>query len=141
MVGVPLPWTAGSPRRFKKAFTFSNVAGGGQTGTVAVATITGAVALLYGSVRCTTTLVGSGATISLGTTNNATGLCPLTTASNITTGKFWQSTTPDTECSPMITYQVVDGNLIFTIGTATITAGVLEVVFYWVPISDTAAIA
>lgn len=130
------PYTRRIPKLFRKTITFDGTTGNGDVGTVAVATVTGAVQIVGGSARCTTDLVsGGGGTIKLGVAANTDGLIPQTTATDIDAGEFWQDATPEAGISPAIVAQNVKGNIILTIATGAITAGVLEIVFYWLPLS------
>lgn len=137
----PAPFTARVPKLFRKTITFDGEAGSGATGTVAIATVTGAVDIDRMCVRCTTSLTSSGGTLALGTSDNTGGLVEQTTASEIDAGDFWQDSTPEAGVSPTITAQVVDGNLILTVGTADVTAGVLEFLIYWLPMSSDGQLA
>lgn len=126
---------------FRKTITFDGTSGNGATGTVAIGTVTGAILLTLGGVRCTTDLTSSSGTISLGVAGNTAGLIASTLASDIDSGEFWQDSTPEAGISPAIVNQNVVGNIIATIGVASITAGVLEFVFFWRPFSATGNLA
>lgn len=132
MPGDPFPRRV--PKLFRKTVTFDAGTGSGAVGTVAIATVTGAVAITLGAVRCTTSLTGSG-TVELGTADNTAGLIAQTTGTDIDASDFWQDATPEVKISPAITNQCVCADIILTVGSATITAGVLEFDFYWVPLS------
>lgn len=139
---MPAPFTTRIPKKFTKTITFAAGAGTGNVGTVAVATVTGSVLLTFGGVRCTTDLVSAGGgTLKYGTANNTDGLVEITTATDIDATEWWQDATPEVEISPAIMNQLVTGNLILTVGTATITAGVLEIVHYYLPISSDGKLA
>ncbi len=131
------PFTRRIPRRFTKTVTFDGSAGGGAVGTVAVATVTGSVLITHGGVRCLTLPVSAGGgTLKFGCAGNTDGLILQTTATSILAGNWWQDATPEVGISPAIINQLVDLNLILTVGTATITAGVLEIVLFFIPCSD-----
>lgn len=115
---------------FTKTITFSNAAGSGAVGTVALCTITGGVFVRRMTIRCSTSLTGSSATISLGTASSATALIGSTTATALTAGLHWTSTTPATTVSAIVD-KVLDENLIITVGTAAVTAGVIELEVYY----------
>lgn len=133
MPGDPLPRRV--PKLFRKTVTFDAGTGSGAVGSVAVATITGSVLILHGAVRCTTSLTGSGV-VEMGTTNNTAGLISQTTGTAIDATEFWQDATPEAEISPAITDQCICEDIIITVSSNTITAGVLEIVFYWLPLSS-----
>lgn len=123
----------GLPHRFLKTITFDGAASNGAVGTVAIASVTGGVIIHRMTAFCSTLLAGDTATIELGTANNTAGLIAQTTATNIDAEEFWQDTTPETEISPVVTNQAVSANLILTVGTATITAGVIQFCIEWSP--------
>lgn len=133
MPGDPLPRRV--PKLFRKTVTFDAGTGSGAVGTVAIATVTGGVLITHGAVRCTTALTGSGV-VEMGTADNTDGLISQTTGTDIDANEFWQDATPEVKISPAITNQCVCANIIITVSGATITAGVLEIVFYWVPLSS-----
>jgi len=125
------------PKIFRKTITLDGTAGNGAAGTIAVATVTERVLILYGGVCCTTLLTSAGGgTLALGTANNTGGLIAQTVATDIDASEFWQDATPEIGVSPAITNQLVTGNIIITVGTADVTAGVLEVCFYYLPFSQ-----
>lgn len=135
------PFTARIPKKFVKTVTFDGGSGSGATGTVAVATVTGGVLFTVLSARCTTSLTSSGGTLELGTASNTAGLIEQTTASDIDDGDWWQNSTPDVNVSPAILNQFVEQNLILTVGSADVTAGVLEIIGYWLPLSSDGDVA
>ncbi|MGH9932602.1 MAG: hypothetical protein ACREA9_25645 [Pyrinomonadaceae bacterium] len=131
------PFTRRIPKRFKKTITFAGGSGTGAVGTVAVGTVTGSILFTHLTARCTTLLASSGGgTLELGTANNTAGLIPLTTATDIDADEFWQDTTPEVKISPAILNQAVCANIIATVATGDITAGVIEIIGYWLPLSD-----
>lgn len=130
------PYTRRIPKRFKKTITFDGTAGNGVVGTVAVGTVTGSILITAGAVRCTTNLASGGGTVSLGTAGAVDALIASTTATDIDANEFWQDATPESKVSPAIANIAVGGSIILTVAGADVTAGVLEVVFYWLPLSD-----
>ena len=132
---MPAPFPARIPKVFSKTITLDGGVGSGAQGTVAVGTVTGAIHILRGSVECTTLLAGATATIEMGVAGNTASLIAQTTATEIDAGEFWQDTSPEAGVSPLITNQGVTSNIILTVATADITAGVLEVWFSWLPAS------
>ena len=103
---------------------------------MAVATVTGSVLLTHLTARCNVDLAGASATIEMGVAGNTAALIAQTTATQIDDGEFWQDTSPELGVSPAITDKAVEGNIILTVGTADITAGELEIVGYWLPLSN-----
>ena len=133
-MGAPFPTRV--PKLFRKTITFDGTAGNGVVGTVAIGTVTGAVILQFGGVRCTTDLASSGGTVELGCAGNTAAIVAQTTATDIDSGEFWQDATPEAKVSPAISLKNVGGNIILTVATADVTAGVLEFDFYWLPLSS-----
>lgn len=111
---------------FRKAITFDGATGSGAVGSVAVATVAGTVLVHALNVHCTTSLTSSGGTIALGISGQTEGIIADTTASGIDAGYQWNDVTPLKIGTP-ISDIVLSDNLIFTVGTASISAGVLEV--------------
>lgn len=131
------PYTRRIPKRFKKTITFTGAAGLGAIGSVAVGTVTGSILLTHGAIRCTTLLASAGGgTVSAGTTNNVDALVAVTTATDIDATEFWQDATPEAEASPAIVNIAICEDVILNVLVGAITAGVLEIVFYWLPLSD-----
>ena len=135
------PFTRRIPKYFNKTITFTGAASLGAVGTVPIATVTREILLVYGGVHCSTLLAGATATLAFGTANNTAGLIALTTATDIDADEFWQDASPELEISPAIINQLVTANLILTVGTADVTAGVLNFYFYWLPLSPTGNMA
>ena len=135
------PYTRRIPKFFEKTITFTGAAGLGAVGTVAIATVTGRILITHGGVFCSTLLAGATATLELGTANNTAGLIAQTTATEIDADEWWQDATPEVKISPAIIDQLVSANIIATVGTANITAGVLVFGFYWLPMSSNANVA
>lgn len=128
------------PRKFIKTITFTGAAGLGAQGTVAIATVVGSVLLTHLTARCKTLLAGASATVELGVAGNTEALIAQSTATDIDAGEFWQDTSPEAGVSPAIVDKAVTGNIILTVGTADVTSGVLEIVGYWLPLSDDGAL-
>lgn len=135
------PYTRRIPKRFKKTITFTGASGLGAVGTVAVGTVTGSIIFDKLTVRCTTNLTSSGGTLALGTADNTDGLIEATTASEIDASDLWQNSSPDVKVSPAIVNQAVCADIILSVAVADITAGVLEIVGYWLPLSDNGNLA
>jgi len=121
--------------------TFSHTAGGGDVGTVALFTVTGLIKCkLY--ARCTTNMAGASATIAVGVTGSTAGLIAQTTATNLIAPELWHDATPDAplELSSVSTEKILNGNIFLTVGTANLTAGVIEFTLVYLPISPTGAV-
>lgn len=131
---MPAPYTRRIPKKLVKTITFDGSTYG-DVGTDLIATVTGSVLITHGAVRCKTLLTGSGV-LELGCTGNTAALIAQTTATDIDANEFWQDATPEPRVSPAIVDQAVCGDIILTTSSATVTAGVLEFVFYWLPLSE-----
>jgi hypothetical protein len=122
------------PKMFRKRTTFTGAAGAGAVGTVAVATVTGAVWLMAAASRCITLLTGAG-TIEMGVSGDTAGILPqIADATNLDAGEWWEAT--PSAIAAVIVDKAVYGNIIITVGAANITAGVVETTFYYLPLSD-----
>ncbi len=131
------PFTRRIPKAFDKTITFTGAASLGAVGTVPIATITGQVLIVHGGVFCSTLLTSAGGgTIEFGSADNTDGLIAQTTATDIDASDWWQDATPEVKISPAIINQLIGANLIYTVGTGDITAGVLEFFCYWLPFSS-----
>jgi len=130
------------PKRFVKTVTFT-ATGDGAIGTVTLGTLTERAMLVYVSAACTTTLTSGGApTIEVGTANNTAGILPqIVDGTDLVALKYWRDATPEVEVSPAVINLNVQANIILTVGTATVTAGVIEFVFFWLPMSNNGQIA
>jgi len=122
-------------RYFTKSKTFAATAGNGAQGTVTVITVTGAVHIDRLNVRCTTTMTGGSATVALGVSGLTTSIIGTTTATGITAGLSWLSTSPGLHQTGIVN-RVVDSDLIITVATADVTGGVLEFEIYYHPMSS-----
>lgn len=108
------------------------------TGAVAVHdlfTVTGVVEIALIAV-CTTAVTGSG-TIQVGTALDTDALIAATTGSSITKLDIWHDAAPDNsvEVSTVITRRICAENIDYKITSNTLTAGVIQFVLYWTPIS------
>lgn len=138
---MPTPWVSRVDKVFDKTITFSNAAGSGAIGTVAVATVTSGIIITLGGVLCTTDLTGGSATIEMGVAGNTASLIAQTTATDLDAGEWWQDASPEAGVSPAITNKNVYGNIIITVGTAAVTAGVIVIRFFWRPLTATGNLA
>jgi len=133
-------------RQVEKTITFA----GGTTNAIGdhdgtndpfdIFTLTGDVKVKLMAV-CTTSLTGDSATLEVGVTGSTASLIALTTATDITAGDVWHDNAPDApiELSSVVKeYIIANGNdIIGTVKTANITAGVIRFVVMWKPIDRT----
>lgn len=122
----------------KKAQTFSNVAGSGAVGTVALFTVTGVV---YVSVIgfCNTDLAGA-ATLEVGVTGS-TALClaQIANATTLDAGELYADATAATFKAISATVPpkvVVTTDIFATVGSTNITSGQVDFYCIWNPISS-----
>lgn len=121
---------------FLGTITFTGASGLGLINVdVPVATITGRVLLREMTFFCSTLLAGVGASLSLGTANNAGGIIAATTATAIDTNEFWRDLTPESQISTAIKNRVISANLTIGVTGADVTGGVLQVAIKWSPLS------
>jgi len=118
--------------------SFPGGTGTGDTGTVAIATVTGTVKLKVVAI-CSVNMAGATATIELGTTGQTAGLIAQTTATDLDAGEIWHDATPDSpiEASSVSAETILANGLdIFvTVGTANLSAGTIKFIFMWKPLS------
>jgi len=100
-------------------------------------TVTGVIELSIIAV-CTTSLVGDSATLEIGTALSTANLIAQTTATDIDEKDIWHDASPDSsiELTSVITRKLVSQDIILTVGTADITAGVIKFIVRWAPISS-----
>lgn len=99
-------------------------------------TITGDILANFFAV-CGTSLVGSSATLEIGIAGNTAGLIAQTVAENIDAGEVWIDTGPATiEALPASQIITNGTDIIQTVATANITAGVLTYYCIWRPLSS-----
>ena len=128
---MAVPFTARVPKKVTKTVTFDGGSGSGAVGTVAIFTVTGGVWLQHMSVRCTTDLAGATATVEMGVSGNTASLVAQTTATDIDDGDWWHDATPEVGVSAPLADKSLEGNVIITVATAAVSAGVLEIVAYY----------
>lgn len=105
---------------------------GGANATSTLFTVTGTVFMkLFAVVG--TTCTGASSTIEVGTAINTTGLLALTTATLMVAGEIWHDATPDAsiELASIASEKIVNQNVIQTVRTADVTAGVLKYICLW----------
>lgn len=121
----------------RKTITFDGGTGTGATGTVAALTTTGTVLIQSLNIHCNTGLTSSGGTISLGISGDTDCILPVTTASLILAGYQWAGTVPAKISFEPIPPFVISDSLIFTVGTADISAGAIEIEIFFDSLSAT----
>jgi len=122
--------------KLEKSITY--VAGTtGATGATDICTVTGIVALSIFGV-CSTNLAGASATIEAGTAISTAGLIAQTTATDIDVNEIWHDASPDSniELTSVISKNIITDDIIQTIATAAISAGVITYYILWSPISS-----
>jgi len=107
-------------------------------------TVTGAVSVrVYGVASVAP--VGDTATIEVGVAGDTAGLIAQSTATDLAIGDVWLDATPTTKVeaiSGLAEKIIGDGlDIILTVGTANITAGVVTFYCLWTPISEGAEVA
>lgn len=138
---APLPYLSSRRKRFTKKVAFTGAAGLGAQGTVAIATLSGAVLIEALVARCTTDLVGTSATVELGTTGNTAALIAQTTATTIDAAEVWADATPALGVGAPITSKVLTRSIILTVGTADVTSGELWIDIFYYPLSNDGALS
>ena len=134
MPGQPVNLLKRIVRHFIKTVTFDGTTWG-DVGTDTIATVTGRVLLTHMSAYCSTSLTGSTATIELGSPDNTASLIAQTTAEDLDTSDFWRDATPEVDVVAATTDMLFSADIFLTTRAAAVTAGVIEFVFLWLPIS------
>jgi hypothetical protein len=101
---------------------------------VLIGTVTGRIFVSQYDFYCSTSLTGASATLAFGAVGR-TDLIPAQTATELDAGEFYRETTNVAAILASGGLLTVATNLIFTVATAAITAGVIETCFMWVPMS------
>lgn len=101
-----------------------------------IATVTGVVVARVFGV-CTTNLAGASATVEVGTADTTAGIIAQTTATDIDAGEIWHDASPDSEVEAVsvATENFVTDDVVGTVATANITAGVIDFYILWKPLS------
>ena len=106
-------------------------------------TVTGNV-MVKVLAECTTDLVGASATLEVGVTSDTAEIIAQTTAADIVATELWHDASPDSSCetSSVIAEKIIVGgaDIIGTVGTANITAGVIDFFCYWLTLEDNASV-
>jgi len=101
-------------------------------------TVTGDVIVKVVGV-CTTLLDGASGTVEVGTSLDTDAILPTTTATDIDAMEIWHDASPDNsvELSSVLVEEIVAGgdDIIGTVATANITAGVIRFICLWKPLS------
>jgi len=118
---------------------------GGAQGAFTIFTVTGDVfVMIFGLCQVLLDSLGA-ATVELGIAGNTAALIAQTTATDIDAYETWQDITPEANPGPVSVdargFVVANGaDIILTIGTADLTAGDLDFVCRWWPISAGATV-
>lgn len=126
------------PNHFVKTITFDGTAGNGATGTVAIATVTGRILITYLSAHCSTTIVTTAnGEIELGVASNTAELiAQIADAGDLIATEYWNDATPtQVNAADAIVDKLVAANIILTVSTSPMTAGVIEFSMFWLPLS------
>jgi len=106
-------------------------------------TVTGDVIMKVFGI-CKTSLAGATATLEVGVSGNTAVYIAQTTATDIDINEIWHDATPDAtiEDSSVATGFIVSNgqDVIQTVGTANITAGVIDYYCFWRPMSADAQV-
>lgn len=133
--------TAGGLYLARSSVTFTGAANLGAVGAVPWFTVTGAVLVQYlVGFSILTPVSAGGGTLALGVTGSTALFIAATTATTITTGATWQTTTANTTglaVPAALKEIVISANVIGTVATGAITAGTIQLECYWRPLSAT----
>lgn len=128
-----------------KAVAFSGAAGNGAVGTVALFTVTGAVAVRLLCI-CTESLaegVGGG-TVEVGISGNTAAIIAQTTSTAVDLGEIWHDATPDATFEALtVMAEFILGygdDIILTVGTQDVTDGTLVFQLFWTPLTAGASV-
>jgi len=104
-------------------------------------TVTGTVRMRL-LAKCTTSLTGASATVEVGTTLSTAGLIALTTGTDIDVNEIWHDNAPDSsiELTSVLGEKTVSDDVIQTVKTANVTAGVILYTCIWYPLSENALV-
>jgi hypothetical protein len=135
------------PRRSQKILTFNGLAGTGQfaSPTVPIFTVTGKILVVAFVPSCTVDLVSAGGgTLLLGVVGSTSLFLGATTATAIDVGEFWINATPVAAGVALpagFKDILVAANIVGTVGTADITAGVIQFDLLWLPLAKNAEVS
>jgi len=140
----------------KKTITFAGAtenAWGDDGGTLDGAAIFTVTGLVFARVlaACTTSLTGDSATIEVGITGDTAIFMPTETATQVDSGQIWLNDAGNTTyaivgeeeaAADNLPLYLLNGNdVILTVKTANVTAGVLDFYCLWHPVSSDADVA
>lgn len=118
-----------------KTIAFDGTTGKGATGTSTLYTVTGVVYAVVAAI-CTEDLVGDTATIAGGVAGNTGVILGTQTATDLDNHvTWWNSIAPGLSVEPLA-FNLIDQNIIMTVGTAAITDGTLKFYCNWIPLSS-----
>ena len=137
-------WTGGTPGA-TSTYIIGAVGTVGSVGAVPLFTTTGLVLVRAIAAKVNTTLVGASATLALGVTGSTGLFIPATVATTLTTtASLWASTVANSTglALPAVAKDIlVVANIIGTIAVADITAGALEIVVFYDPVTNGAILS
>lgn len=125
--------------------TYDFAVSGGAQGTFTQFTVTGTVLVKIFGVCQTLMDSGGAATIELGISGNTAALIAQTTATDLDQYETWQDATPEANPGAVDltgrTFVITNGaDVILTVGTADLTAGVIDFYCLWSPLSAGATV-
>ncbi len=131
------------PNMTEKSVTFAGGttnAIGDLTGTQnphTLYTVTGTVVMTVFGI-CETNLAGATSTVEVGTALLTPGLIAQTIGTDVDINEIWHDATPDSsvEAISILAPKIVSQDVILTVGTADMTAGVIGFICLWAPVSD-----
>lgn len=114
---------------------------GGTLNPFTIFTVTGDVIVQIFGV-CVTNLAGATATLEVGIPGDTAGLIQQTTAENLDARGIWIDNTPGIVEAPPTSKIIAQGfDIIGSVGTADITAGVVDFYCFWRPLSQDGLVA
>lgn len=112
----------------------------GAEGATTLFTVTGDVSVRV-FAKCTTSLTGASATLEVGISGNTAALIAQTTGTTIDAGMVWNDASPGSVQALSGQMILIEGtDIIQTIASAPVTAGVLTFYCAWEPISSNGSI-
>lgn len=128
----------GGNRLARKTYSFA--VNGGAQGALTLFTVTGTVFIQVFGV-CQADITGALATLEVGIAGNTAGLIALTVGTTIDQYQLWKDATPLANLAALnlVTRSTVitnSANVIQTIATANVTAGIIDYYCIWSPLSS-----
>ena len=129
----------------RKTVAFDGGAGSGAVGTVALFTVTGAIAFRLVAICTENLATGAGATISVGTPAAVAGIIAVTTGVDIDAGDIWFAAAPatvlDTLTNGMLEMVIGDGaDIQADILVDAVSDGTIAFNLFWTPLSAGATV-